>query len=340
MADDYELKIPWGTPPGEYLLQAGVYGYETGQRLGLLDSRGSPQGTTVTLGSVRVKQATKPLPVESLSIKHQVQKKMVDGLNLLGHDFGFERVRAGDTLSLSLYWQAESVMKNDYLASLQLKGAGNQQWIQSVGGTHPTSHWNQGEVLRDWRDLTLRAGLPPGPYQLLLRVMPLDSQSGGEEILLGNLIIEGRERQFQIPPIQTRLTRRVGKSIQFLGYDLGSRTVPAGAVLHLTLYWQALAEIDTSYTVFTHLLDANNRIWGQKDSIPDGGALPTTGWIRGEVIVDKYDILVDSAAPEGEYRIEIGMYQAMTGQRLPVFDEQGTILGDRILLEKVHVGPE
>jgi hypothetical protein len=98
-----------------------------------------------------------------------------------------------------------------------------------------------------------------------------------------------------------------------------------------------VTESDVSYTVFTHLLDGNSRIWGQKDSLPGGGALPTTSWRVGEVIIDNYEIMVNPDTPLGEYLLEVGMYQAATGQRLPISDEAGTVLGDRILLDTVVV---
>ncbi|TKJ30720.1 MAG: hypothetical protein CEE40_04300, partial [Chloroflexi bacterium B3_Chlor] len=113
----------------------------------------------------------------------------------------------------------------------------------------------------------------------------------------------------------------------------------AGDTLGLTLYWQALTEMNISYTVFTHLLDQEGRMWGQKDSIPGGGQLPTTSWIRGEIIQDEYEIEVSGDAPAGECVLEIGMYQWETGERLPVFDEEGTPQGDRILVDQVQILP-
>jgi hypothetical protein len=52
------------------------------------------------------------------------------------------------------------------------------------------------------------------------------------------------------------------------------------------------------------------------------------------VVVDQYEIPVRMDAPASEYRIEIGMYDAMTGERLPVFTSQGQQLSEnRVLLE-------
>jgi len=142
---------------------------------------------------------------------------------------------------------------------------------------------------------------------------------------------------FTPPTIQHPLEANLGDRVRFLGYDLNTTSIRAGDTLHLTLYWQAQAEIDESYTVFTHLLDKDNRIWGQRDNIPRGSTLPTSCWVKGEIIVDEYDIPIQPDAPPGQYVIEIGMYQLDTGQRLPIIglEEQG--IDDRVLLEEITV---
>jgi hypothetical protein len=127
---------------------------------------------------------------------------------------------------------------------------------------------------------------------------------------------------------------KLGDYVTFLGYDLDSATVEAGGKLHLTLYWRAERVMDISYTVFTHLIDAQEHIWGQWDSVPCGGVCPTTWWIEGDVIADEYEITVDPDAPAGEYQIEVGMYSLETMERLPVFDTEGKqVPGARILLD-------
>jgi len=93
----------------------------------------------------------------------------------------------------------------------------------------------------------------------------------------------------------------------------------------------------TSYTVFTHLIDEDNRIWGQQDNLPEEGGHPTTRWVKGEVVADRYNISINPDVPPGEYAIEIGLYNAKTGVRLPILDEKGESVDDRVLLRKVWV---
>ena len=60
--------------------------------------------------------------------------------------------------------------------------------------------------------------------------------------------------------------------------------------------------------------------------------------MRGEIIVDEYELTVEAGAPGGDYILEIGMYEEGTGQRLDVLDEKGQAIGNRILLGKVTIG--
>ena len=92
-----------------------------------------------------------------------------------------------------------------------------------------------------------------------------------------------------------------------------------------------------SYAVFAHLLDAQNRIAAQHDGLPAGWTRPTTGWLPGEVIADVHELALDANLPPGVYTLEVGLYNPETKVRLPVLDEAGQIIKDRVLLEPVSV---
>jgi hypothetical protein len=220
-----------------------------------------------------------------------------------------------------------------------------------VAGTYPTLLWQEGEVLRDRYELPLSAEMPAGQHQLTVSLVDAATESLAGEIALPPLTVEGRSRAFQVPPIQHHLSANLGGQVEMLGYDLKSDQLQAGGTVRLTLYWQALDELEMSYTVFVHLLDRESRIWGQRDSVPGNGTLPTTGWVKGEVITDEYEFTVRPDAPPGEYLIEVGLYDAQTGQRLPILSKaypepsrraEGPVPGsvaqeDRILLNEVVV---
>ena len=50
------------------------------------------------------------------------------------------------------------------------------------------------------------------------------------------------------------------------------------------------------------------------------------------MIVDEYAIPVAADAPPGTYRIEVGLYDPLTGQRLPVLGADGTPAADHVIL--------
>jgi len=139
------------------------------------------------------------------------------------------------------------------------------------------------------------------------------------------------------PPMEHPLSAKLGNMVQLLGYDLSSHRLKPHDTLQLTLYWQALNKMETNYTVFTHLLDEDNHIRGQKDNWPVNNTYPTTEWIKGEIVVDRYDIMVDRGAPPGQYTVEIGMYDLATDERLPVLNAQGRVKDNAILLGHVWV---
>jgi len=122
-----------------------------------------------------------------------------------------------------------------------------------------------------------------------------------------------------------------------IGYGLGAQEIEAGGTIRLTLYWQALAEMDRRYTVFVHLLDSDNRIVAQMDSEPLGGTHPTTEWQFGEIVRDNYGLLIAPDTPPGEYLLEVGMYYLPTLERLPVLDASGGAEDDRVVLGRIVI---
>jgi hypothetical protein len=116
---------------------------------------------------------------------------------------------------------------------------------------------------------------------------------------------------------------RLGDSLELLGYDYEPSQVRPGETLRLTLYWEAVAAPQGDYTVFTHLLDPAGQMRAQKDNPPQGGMYPTDLWDAGERVADVYLLPIAPGAPQGEYRLAVGMYSLATMERLPVTASPG-----------------
>ncbi|NIN66257.1 MAG: hypothetical protein GTO63_16510 [Anaerolineae bacterium] len=241
---------------------------------------------------------------------------------------------------------------------------------------YPTSAWRNGEVILGQYDYRVPLHASAGEAELrvsLLRcreglvltsrawsaaaydqgetLITLHPPSGDEgealicrglqeldPITLSAFRVEGTERVFAPPEVQHRVdVGNLGDKVSLYGYDLSTSVVRPGETLYLDLYWQALDMMDTSYTVFTHLLDGDSQIRGQMDSLPVGGARPTTGWVPSEYLRDEYQLVVDAGASPGEYSLEVGMYDAATPdfRRLLLLDAEGNVLDNRIVLDTV-----
>ncbi len=319
------------TLPDRYRLYLTLYDPETKRPVASVDEVGTPLGRQLVLGDLEIGRPWRQSAVEPTTPLHSV--RLAPALELVGYDLNRERFSPGETMDLALYWHALEEISQDYAVTVQLVGGGGEvaaAWAQEPA--YPTSRWRAGDLWCNWHTLRIAPDLASGEYQL---VVGLGGMEAGEAVsaTLRSIEVQGRPRLFQVPVIGHPQDAQLGERIGLLGYDLSEDTVGAGEALHLTLYWQATQESDLSYTVFVHLLDANSRIWGQQDSLPGGGSLPTTGWMVGEVIVDGYVIVVNPDTPTGEYLLEVGMYEAATGQRLPVSDPAGNVVGDHIILD-------
>jgi hypothetical protein len=116
-------------------------------------------------------------------------------------------------------------------------------------------------------------------------------------------------------------------------------TVKAGQTINLTLFWQAGigAGDGRAYTVFSHLLGADLRIYGQHDSQPAEETRPTTGWMAGEIVSDQHHLAVQPETPAGDYVVEIGLYDPATDRRLEAVSEDSTRSDHVILTTRVRV---
>jgi len=326
----HRLAIPPGLPPGAYAVEVGLYDKATGRRqpLGLedrVDSRALVGPIEVTRG------AASPADVKPAQ---RVDLPVAPDLRLLGLDRGVGPVAPGAWVPLTLYWQATGAPP-DYLVELGLlDGEGRELGVQRVrptGGRYPTRRWRPGEVVRDDLDLRVEATTPAGSYAAFLRVLTAAGARVGQASL-GPVQVVGQPRLFDAPSPRQALRATFGDVAELVGYDLATDPARPGGKVRLTLYWRALGETRDAYTVFTHLIDGAEHVWGQQDNPPARGARPTTGWVSGEFVVDEYEIPVAPEAPAGEYRVEVGMYDPATGRRLAVCDERGEGAGDRVLL--------
>jgi hypothetical protein len=132
---------------------------------------------------------------------------------------------------------------------------------------------------------------------------------------------------------------RLDQVADLVAVDVKKDEVQPGETLPVALYWRALAPADTSYTVFVQAIDEAGRKGGQVDRLPCDGGCPTTTWRPDDLVGERYDLLLDAGAAPGRYALIAGMYDLVTGERLPWFDTEGNPLGDALKVGMVNVQP-
>lgn len=178
VADRYGLRVPVDALPGEYALEARV---------------GS--GAWIGVGQVRVEAAHRQFDVPPIA--YPLKGVFGDQIELLGYDLDRNKIRAGEPISLTLYWHALKTPDADYTVFTHLLDASGVQRggkdNPPVNGTYNTSLWIAGEVVADRYAIPLDADAPPGEYTIEIGLYRFDSGArlplsvGGDALRLAKI---------------------------------------------------------------------------------------------------------------------------------------------------------
>jgi hypothetical protein len=111
-----------------------------------------------------------------------------------------------------------------------------------------------------------------------------------------------------------------------MGYDPVSLATEMGGAVQVTLYWRAMRQLDTDYSISAQLVDARGLVYGQRDSQHPGG-YPTSRWTLSDYARDVHDIPLEPGTPPGEYRLRVGVYRVGAPSGLNVLDANGAPSG-------------
>lgn len=119
---------------------------------------------------VRARQRTRHPPLFSRHVKNDFG----EALRLRAYRLSAQEIRAGDSASLTLYWQALQAPTQTYAAfNHLLSGEGDPIWAQDSwpqDGTYTTDRWIAGEVVGETYTLQIPEGTAPGDYTLFVGI--------------------------------------------------------------------------------------------------------------------------------------------------------------------------
>lgn len=121
------------------------------------------------------------------------------------------------------------------------------------------------------------------------------------------------------------------------GWQL-SGPVRAGETLELALIWHALGRQNRNWTVFVHLVDAQEQIVAEDNRPPQDNAFPMLQWVAGDWVEDRHPLALPAGLAPGEYHLRVGLFFPRTERRAGVYSKRGTLRGDFLDIGTLTVG--
>ncbi len=174
VTDLYQLPIHSQAPPGLYTLEFGVYHLVSGEFrfLPVATEAGPEPVKHLQLGQVRVLD-----PDHVTAPSHPLSVELGRQIELLGYDLVPEEAAPGESLRLTLHWQAIDPPTTDYTVFTQLVGPDGLVWAQQdnhpQAGRYPTTAWSLQDKVVDRYNLTVPQDAPAGQYRLLVGMYDL-----------------------------------------------------------------------------------------------------------------------------------------------------------------------
>ena len=310
-----------GTPPIDADLFVTVYDQATGKPLDLRDAAGAPAGQQAHLGSVKLG----PAPDSWAYDEDQRPWRLtpVDSPVISGALVDQPSVAPGASLGVTLAWSAAPDSPDVQQSRIQLERNGvilGQAAGPPLEG-RPAAQVEPGKTWLDRRLVRLAMDATTGPADLVVVV-------GSRQIRLASVDVSGVPRQMTPPEVQTPFEAVFGGSMKLIGFQIDAPSpLTSAATIQLTLYWQALADgaPNANYKVFAHILAADGHLVGQHDGVPAGETRPFSGWLSGEYVTDEHP-MVFTEPYTGSIQVQVGLYDAVTLQRVPTADGSDSVL--------------
>lgn len=236
-------------------------------------------------------------------------------------------------LRVTAFWHIQQAVEELPIAWQFVDAMGNvrgQQAHLPRFGTGVAAGWVPNEVVQDEYDLSL-AALANGKYSL-------QASWDGKTFAPVSFVVIENARPPSTPMIAHPLNVRVGESIRLIGYDAPATAKPSERI-RVTLFWRADKNVNTDYTTFVQLLDADDNAVARPrvDTMTGGGLDSPFLWMPGEVVTDRVEMTLPADLRSGTYRLIVGLYRYPELDRISARDESGQPLDEFVTLGELRV---
>jgi hypothetical protein len=238
----------------------------------------------------------------------------------------------GRTLQVDIGWGTTAPLETDYDVKLALvadDGKARQESLFALSPSWPTREWPASALAWGYYSMRVDPSLPRGTYTVTLALAdPTTGVIQGQPMSVGQVQVNETSCALPIPPDAVLVDALFGDELRLMGYQLHQE----GDQLTASLHWRAERLMETDYKVFVHVLDSTTgaRV-AQDDSMPLRWAHRTTYWSAREVVTDDIPLSLENA-PASVYHVVVGVYDPVTGERLPVMDKVGQLQPDAQML--------
>jgi 4-amino-4-deoxy-L-arabinose transferase-like glycosyltransferase len=287
--------------------------------------------------------------LRAISLDHPLSVRLSDRVELRGYELS-SPVQAGGNLLVTLYWSVPQPIRPDlrFLFFAHLVDMRGFVWDQVDTLGYPVSNWINDDLVVQLFELTVPPDAPPLDYQIKLgmydemtgvRLAPKPADVADQENAVSTELFrvaraatpaEGEE--LEIP--RERYADFEGV-LTLLGCDVGAVAVERDEAVHVSLYWQAMTKPEKDYLVSILVTDESGGILWELLREPVDGLYPTSQWAAGEVVRDRFDLMMDASVPEGRHRLWARVWDPAQEKYLLVNGSDE----DRVRLGKVYVGP-
>ncbi len=287
---------------------------------------------------------------------------VIGGLaELIGYRIEPQRLMVGDPVQVSLVWRVLDETPNNYTLSIHLLDGDKfpRAWVMShpSRGNFPTSIWQPGDIFRErytlywadtpWEQLpslaTLKVALCcPGSetvQETYLEATDARGVSLGDAVHFGRIKVAAAAPPAEEEPLST--TGYIFDDVLALDRILFTPENPRpGQEVSIAMQWRALRQPPADYTVFAHVIDSQGQQVSGNDQPMTDGYYPSGLWEPGEVITHVQRLSVPYFASSGWNQIFVGVYEPVSGQRLPLWDRTSQRMpDDRMLVMSIESQP-
>ncbi len=272
-------------------------------------------------------------------------------LKLLGYEAPMAAAYPGQSVPVTLYWQAVEPFEADYSVFVHLvdeqdlvvaqRDAFPGIGLLSTCWLEPGQRWAERRVLGlpetafSPNQAVFEVGLYAYETGERLAAVDADGQMAGDNVRFGQVAVLARPGEWPNP-----ISVDFGGRMELVGYDLDRRALRPGETASLTLIWHAQRAMARNYSISTQFVDRSGVKAAQKDSWPLDGAAPTSLWGPGDVLQEVRELTVFEDAPPGVYNVHLAVYPSDDPEaRLVVTPPGGRLQTNHVVLTTVRVLP-